>query len=62
MPTALQGTTWIPSRGLYLNSPAHVVPNDMESDGDDFVICNAPFFNLFPNLKYKTPTILNREE
>ena len=41
MATGLQGTTWFPSRGLYLNSPAHVVPNDMASNGFDFVINNG---------------------
>ena len=41
MVTALQGTQWFPSKGVYLNSPGHAAPNDMASDGYDFVICNG---------------------
>lgn len=41
MPTALQGISWFPTKGLFLNSPANACPNDMASSGYDFVINNG---------------------
>lgn len=41
MPTALQGNNWFPVKGLFLNNLGQNAPNDMASDGFDFVINNG---------------------